>query len=314
MAVDEKAKALSEGFLGSIALLHESADLVAGEGLAKAIQAGSGGQFGGFGAMSGGKLRYKSGSHVDATGFSLMAGLAKGLEFDSTNLTLGAFLEFGTGSYDTYNSFGAKNYDGDGDTRTIGGGILGRVDFNNSGFYTEGSFRLGSVKNDYQNVNLRDTLGRFAKYEASAAYYGLHLGAGYNFDLNATTGLDLYGKYFWTRQGSDDVTLSTGEPVKFEAVDSQRLRGGARLTHALNDFVSPYVGAAYEYEFDGKAKASVYGLAIEAPSVKGSTGIGELGLTFKPSNNTPFSLDLGVQGYTGKREGVAGSLQFKWEF
>jgi hypothetical protein len=44
------------------------------------------------------------------------------------------------------------------------------------------------------------------------------------------------------------------------------------------------------------------------------TGMGELGLSLKPSQNLPLSFDLGVQGYTGNREGVTGSLQVKWEF
>ena len=49
--------------------------------------------------------------------------------------------------------------------------------------------------------------------------------------------------------------------------------------------------------------------------MRGSTGIGEIGLTFKPSQSTiPLSLDLGVQGYVGKREGVTGSLQLRFEF
>jgi hypothetical protein len=42
--------------------------------------------------------------------------------------------------------------------------------------------------------------------------------------------------------------------------------------------------------------------------------MGELGLTWKPSKTLPLSFDLGVQGYAGKREGVAGSLQVKFEF
>ncbi|GHV49919.1 hypothetical protein FACS1894168_0360 [Deltaproteobacteria bacterium] len=46
----------------------------------------------------------------------------------------------------------------------------------------------------------------------------------------------------------------------------------------------------------------------------GSTGIGELGLTLKPSQTLPLSFDLGIQGYVGKREGVTGSLQARWEF
>ena len=48
--------------------------------------------------------------------------------------------------------------------------------------------------------------------------------------------------------------------------------------------------------------------------MRGDTGIGELGLLLKPSQTLPLSFDLGVQGYTGKREGVTGSLQARWEF
>jgi len=82
----------------------------------------------------------------------------------------------------------------------------------------------------------------------------------------------------------------------------------------VNDIVSPYIGAAYEHEFDGKARATTNGVKIDAPKLTGGTGIGELGLTLKPGKNLPLSFDLGVQGYVGKREGVTGSLQIKFEF
>jgi hypothetical protein len=58
----------------------------------------------------------------------------------------------------------------------------------------------------------------------------------------------------------------------------------------------------------------VNGERLASPSLKGDTGMGEFGLTLKPSSTLPLSFDLGVQGYTGKREGVTGSLQFKFEF
>ena len=77
---------------------------------------------------------------------------------------------------------------------------------------------------------------------------------------------------------------------------------------------TPYVGAAFDYEFDSKARGNVNGRGIDSPDIKGATGMGELGLAFKPSANSGLSLDLGVQGYTGKREGVSGSLQLKFEF
>jgi hypothetical protein len=34
----------------------------------------------------------------------------------------------------------------------------------------------------------------------------------------------------------------------------------------------------------------------------------------KPSPSLPLTIDLGVQGYTGTREGVTGSLRLKYEF
>jgi hypothetical protein len=42
--------------------------------------------------------------------------------------------------------------------------------------------------------------------------------------------------------------------------------------------------------------------------------MGELGFTLKPSATLPLFFDLGVQGYAGKREGLTGSLQAKWDF
>ena len=46
----------------------------------------------------------------------------------------------------------------------------------------------------------------------------------------------------------------------------------------------------------------------------GIAGIGELGISLTPSADLPLTIDLGVQGYTGKHEGVTGSLMVKWEF
>jgi outer membrane autotransporter protein len=149
---------------------------------------------------------------------------------------------------------------------------------------------------------------------SASTYYGLHAGLGYVWQFTDNASLDLYGKYFWTRQNGDSVHLSTGEPVKFKDADSSRVRFGGRLAYAINDAVSPYVGAAWEHEFDGRAKAATNGFDIAAPSLRGDTGIGELGLTLKPSKDLPLSFDLGVQGYAGKREGVTGSLQARFEF
>jgi outer membrane autotransporter protein len=234
---------------------------------------------------------------------------------------------------------------GDGDVYHLGGGLAGRLDFElgrtgspaaaqpgEAGFtpaeamagaaqdarpsviYVEASFRAGGAHNEYDSSDLRDPSGRKADYDASSAYYGFHLGAGYLWKITEAASLDLYGKYFWTRLQGDSVTLSTGDPVKFESTDSSRLRLGGRFAWAVNEHVSPYIGAAWEHEFEGRARATAHGFDIDAPSLSGDTGIGELGLTLTPSASLPLYFDLGVQGYTGKREGVTGSLQARFEF
>jgi outer membrane autotransporter protein len=161
---------------------------------------------------------------------------------------------------------------------------------------------------------LRDRQGRSASFDSSVPYCGFHIGTGYIWNMNEQASLDLYGKYFWTRVQGDDVRLSTGDSVKFEGIDSSRLRFGGRFAYAVNERASPYIGAAYEHEFDGKARASAHGFSKPTVSLRGDTGIGELGLFLKPSPNLPLSIDLSVQAYMGKREGVTGTLQMKYTF
>ena len=320
----DQSKALSEGFLGGLALNLQGADLVAGRGMDSAVRASSGTDdaerhgFAGFGALSGGSLRYNTGSHLDMNSLSLLTGLAWGIDLAPGRLTLGAFFEYSNGSYDTHNSFtNAASVDGDGNAYYLGGGILARMDFVNIGpgrFYAEASGRAGKTHNEYDSSDLRDAAGRKADYDSSSPYYGLHFGTGYVWNINDAATLDLYGKYFWTRQQGDSVGLSTGEHLSFDDINSSRLRFGGRFAYILNEHVAPYIGAAWEHEFDGKARAKTNGFDIDAPNLRGNTGIGELGLSLTPSADLPLTVDLGVQGYTGKHEGVTGSLMVKWEF
>lgn len=322
--VNEQTKALSEGFVSGVGMVTQGADVAASQGMnaavsaAKAGPAGGGSAPAGFGALSGGSVRYNTGSHVDMHSVSLLAGFAWGANTAIGRLTFGPFFEYGNGSYSTYNSFSnAASVEGDGNSRYLGGGILGRMDFAQTGpghIYIEASGRAGGLHNKYESSDLRDASGRSAEYDSSSTYYGLHLGTGYIWNITDNVTLDLYGKYFWTHQNGDSVTLSTGDPIDFKDVDSNRLRLGSRLSYTVNEYISPYVGAAYEREFDGKARASTNGYDMKAPSMRGDTGTGELGLVYTPCASLPLSFDLGVQGYVGKREGLTGSLQAKYEF
>jgi subtilase-type serine protease len=182
-----QAKALSEGFLGGTVLVNLGSDLVAGQGMNEAVRAAGAAVPGGFGpgafgAISVGRSRYNSGSHVDVSSLSLMTGFSWGADTSPGHLTLGVFFQYGTGDYDTYNSFGnSASAHGNGDVYHIGGGVKGRMDFANSGnghFYAEASGSAGRVHNEYSSSDLRDSWGRSAKYESSTSYYGFHVGAG----------------------------------------------------------------------------------------------------------------------------------------
>jgi hypothetical protein len=85
-SLNERTKALSEGFIAGVALLNQGADLVAGRGLENAVVTAarasgeSGFGYGAFGVLSGGFLRHNTGFHVDMRSLSLMAGLSLGAQ------------------------------------------------------------------------------------------------------------------------------------------------------------------------------------------------------------------------------------------
>ena len=270
----------------------------------------------GFAAVSGGTSSTDTGSHVDVDGVNALVGLAWGADVGSGKLTAGVFVEGGWGNYSTFNSFSLDpDVDGDGETNYIGGGILARYDQTTGslkGAYAEASFRAGQVKTGFDSSDiLVDDVG--TSFDSSTAYYGAHGGVGYMWGITDKARLDLSAKLLWTRQGSDDLNVDYKD-IHFDDADSLRTRLGGRFSYVVVDAVRPYAGAYWEHEFDGDQKMTVDGYDPGTPSLQGDTGVGELGLIIVPVAGGGFSLDLGVQGYTGQREGVTGALQLKYEF
>lgn len=300
-----QTKALSEGQAAGLAFLNQGADLTAGAGMNNMLAATNVlGQSSAFAAVGGGSSKYKTGSHVDVDGVSVMTGFAKNFNTASA----GVFIEAGWGNYDSYNSFNsAASVRGDGDTEYVGVGTMGHVESGNA--YGEASARVGRVKTDFNSGDF----GVPVDYETSALYAGAHLGGGYIVKPNDKTSVDLNTKLFWTHQGGDDVTIA-GDFVDFDSANSLRSRTGAKVSYKASDFLTPYAGAYFEYEFAGKAGAKINGEKIDEPELKGASGVGELGLLMKPSVNLPLTIDAAVQGYTGTREGISGSLTLKYEF
>ncbi|MDR1275586.1 MAG: autotransporter domain-containing protein, partial [Candidatus Accumulibacter sp.] len=212
-----------------------------------------------------------------------------------------------------YNSVSGGKVKGRGDTGYKGIGVLAHYVLSN-GMNLEASARTGRVDTDYRSDDLRDANGTRARYDAKSGYTSAHVGVGKDWTLNTQNKLETYLKGIWTRQASDKVRLSTGDRVEFDAIDSKRLRIGARLTHAVSSSVKAYAGLAFDREFDGEARATTNGHQIDAPKLKGNTGIGEIGITSTPSAGKPLFLDFGIQGYAGKREGVTGSLRVNYFF
>ena len=319
--VNPQTKALAEGWLAGLTLGIQAGNVAADQGIGAmryaAVRLDREGWLP-FGVLEGGSLKYDSGSHINLQSLSLLAGLGRGVSTDWGLLIVGGFFEYGTGSYKTHNSFDTMpSVDGSGNAWYMGGGLLASMDFKKTGdghFYLEGSAHTGMLHNSFDGDALRDAYGRTAEFDTDTPYYNLHAGLGYLWNFAEDHSLDIYGKYYWTRVLGTDETLNTGDPVDFDDITSSRTRLGARYSYQATEHVSAYIGAAWEHEFEGVSDSSVFGYDIDSPKIRGDSGRGEMGLRFTPTDDLPLTVDLGVQGYAGKKEGVTGSLFVQYEF
>jgi hypothetical protein len=336
--IREEAKALSEGHLSGTAALARSADFIATQGIAAAraqLARSYGADDAGkevpenglwgtglqpFFAHGFGRVKHKTGSYVEGQGYNFLFGAVGGRRAAQGEVIAGGFFEYGKGEYDAYNAFARGVATGDGNTHHRGGGLFGRIGMD-SGLYLEASLRRGKIDTKFESDYLRDHFGTRAAYTSKAAYTGAHLGLGKLWSLESVykgLSLDAYGQALWTRQDADTVTLSTGERVAFDRVSSERLKAGARVRYDFSKQSAVYAGLAYDHEFAGKAKAKLAdfgGAEIPAPKMTGGTGIVELGFLVTPTGaESPLSVEFGLQGYTGKREGFTGSLRLNYYF
>ena len=258
-------------------------------------------------AQGGGAMRLHSGSYVDTHGYALNVGFARKQDAKDGTLTFGPFVEYGRTSYDSHleDAYGTR---GDGKVNYLGLGVLAKKDLK-SGAYLEGSLRAGRVKSDYTG----DIAGAVTSYDISSPYYALHLGVGKKIALKKGDAIDAYLKYFFSHQNATSATLSTGETYDFDAVNSHRLRLGARYMHDMGRTGKFYAGLAWEYEFEGEARAAYQGMATPSPSLKGSSVLLELGYRFAPKDSR-VSYDVNISGWQGKREGFMGSVGVNWAF
>jgi hypothetical protein len=104
--------------------------------------------------------------------------------------------------------------------------------------------------------------------------------------------------------------------VEFKPIDSHRLTGGARLTRQTDMNLAWYIGGAYEHELDGTSRAVERGsgdnMSFDGVSLRGGTGVGEIGVILNPRDN--LSVTFGLEGYAGQRDGGSAFASFAWRF
>jgi len=298
--VNPQLKALTSGQLSGISLINRGADMMTDDVFNTISEQNRYNGFNLFAHTTGYHIRYNYGSGIKANS-ALITG---GLSYQQDNLKGGIFVEGGFGDYSSHNHFyQATHVHGDGKNRYYGVGVLGRYEFP-TGIYADASVRIGKSSNTFSSRDIRNlTTGQYADYSLKSSYVSTHTGLGYQFALDDANRLDLSAKYLWTRLAGKNVMVA-GDPIRFNHMDSHRVRLNADLTHQYSDTLTLKAGAGYEHEFDAKAKATTYGsFHIDAPNAKGGTGILSVGATFKPAFNPNIHFDVKARGYLGKREG-----------
>ncbi|MBQ1919988.1 MAG: autotransporter outer membrane beta-barrel domain-containing protein, partial [Selenomonas sp.] len=312
----ERTKSLTETSTAVTALLNGGSDFLTAHGMEEAEAVALDpeisvvyGRLVPFVAIGGGSLELDTGSSTDLKAFYANLGLTKEIKNRNGSLFVGPILEYGRGNYDSYLDNGVHGW---GTGHYVGAGGFARQR-NHDGLYYEGDLRFGRFSSDYRG-DLAS--GLTADYDLGGSYIAGHLGLGKIYKVNPTDTVDAYIKYFYSRTSGDEVTVHSNlnnEVYNFNSVDSHRLRLGARYYHATNARSKIYAGLAYQYEFNGEAKATHDGLCTPAPSLKGSSYMAEIGWQVKP-DKTNMTADVGLTGWTGKQTGITGRLKLSWAF
>ena len=306
--MNEQAKSLVETRAGASAFLNDGADFLAGAGMsaaqkeAAAAAMTSGGVYGLWAGMGGGSLRHETGSYVDMKGWNLGVGWARENAVKAGTLTFGPFVEYGRGSYDSYLDDGTH---GSGKTSYVGVGMMAKLE-TKANSWIDGALRVGRTKSDYTGLD--------TGYDTTSTYYAMHVGVGKDFRVREGDTVSAYVRYSYAHTADASAHLSSGETYDFDAVNSHRLRIGTRYTHGETALSQFYAGLAWEYEFGGDARATCDGDSTPSPSLRGGSGLLELGYRFAPKADSRVSYDLSLSGWQGKRQGVTGGISVKWTF
>lgn len=297
-------KLFAETRAAGLALIGNGSDAAAVQGFeaAKAAYGEETGGFAPYASIGGFNLRHETGSYVDTNGMAANLGFARQYERDGYVDTLMPFFEYGRSDYTSHLDDGAR---GDGDQHYTGGGILYRRD-RDDGLHYEAMIRAGRLSGDFKgNID-----GIHASYDSDASYIAAEAGLG-KIVSRENTSLDYYGKFFYTRLGSDSTVIHNSQEdnsYDFDSINSYRTRLGVRWTKEINKKESCYAGIGWAYEFDSDARASWRNFNTPTPTMEGSSGFLELGWKSKMTKDNPWAADFNLTGWAEKQRGITYTL------
>ncbi len=302
--VKDQTKSFSEARLALSAAINSAADLVEGQAMNNlSLEPGD---WEAFAAMGGSRSKYDTGSDFTLNSFSAAAGLSNKI---NDKITLGFFVEGGNGRYDTMNEFATdpRIVTSKGDFSYMGVGALVKAESEKTAagqLHAEASIRTGHISGDYnsENFNAEESV----RFDTSSSYVGAHAGLGYKWNITDDSTLDTYVKYLWSRQNGDSPIIN-GVRFDLDEISSRRLRAGFRYKQAKTENLKAYAGLAYEHEFAGTASGHVGELKMLEPEIKGGSAMAELGVQYQ-KQGSPWKLDLGLQGFTGRKESISANL------
>ena len=143
-------------------------------------------------------------------------------------------------------------------------------------------------------------------FDRTSNYWGAHLGMYGEFQAAGKIKNRTFLNYFYDGRESESYSASgssdvAGADFHFNSLNSHRAQ----------------LGSVFEYAFKadarGRATDQFGDLALNGTDLEGSTGIVSLGWTYQ-NEAKHFEFDLGVNGYTGKRQGVSAQAQAAWKF
>ena len=267
-----------------------------------------------FTAARGGKWSYDTRTRIENNIVSGLLGYGAKM---SNDLTMGAFIEMGHGSYDTRTHVAGSTKAGGGSHNYGGLGLFGDYAMPSiEGLHFTGYLKVGLLRNEF-NSNIA---GANVDYDRTGVYWGAHLGTHYDWDLTQSIRSRVFLSYFYDGQGDESFDIAGegdvgGAHVSYDAIHAHRVQLGSMFEFAVSDTWRPYLGLTFEQILAAEAKGTATDaqgtMDLNSSDLEGSTGILSAGWTYQAGN---FSTELGLNGYAGTRNGVSGQIQANWKF